>query len=45
MMTPSEIMAKFVEAYDAFIVIKGQPTDSDVNGIFEALSRIFYHIE
>ena len=43
--TPSDIRAKFVEASDAFIVIEGQPTNSDVNRVFEALSRILYPIE
>ena len=37
MTTPSEITTKFVEAYDTFIVIKGQPTNSDFNQVFEAL--------
>ena len=45
MTTPSEITAKFVEASDACIVIEGQPTDSDVNRVFKALSRILYPIE
>ena len=45
MTTPSEITANFVEAYEAFIVIEGQPTDLDVNWIFEALSRIRYPIK
>ena len=45
MTTPSEITAKSVEAYDSFIVIEGQPTDSDVNRVFEDLSRILYPIE
>ena len=45
MTTPSEITAKFLEAYDAFIIIEGQPTDSDVNRVFDALSRILYPIE
>ena len=45
MTKPSEITVKFVEAYEAFIVIEGQPTDSDVNRVFEALSRILYPIE
>ena len=43
--TPSEITEKFVEASDAFIVIEGQPTKSDVNQVFEALSRILYPIK
>ena len=45
MTTLSERTEKFVEASDAFIVIEGQPTDSDVNQIFEALSRILYPVE
>ena len=45
MTTLSEITAKFVEVYDTFIVIEGKPTDSDVNQVFEALSRILYPIE
>ena len=45
MTTPSEITANFVEAYDAFIVIEGHPTDSDVNRVFEALSCILYPIK
>ena len=45
MMTPSEITAKFVEASDAFIVIEGQHTDSDVNRVFKALSHILYPTE
>ena len=45
MTTPLEITAKFVEVYDVFIVIEGQPTDSDVNRVFEALSHILYPIE
>ena len=45
MTTPSEITAKFVEVYKAFIVIEGKPTDSDVNWVFKALSRILYPIE
>ena len=45
MTTPSEITAKIVEAYDALIVIEGQPTDSDVNRFFEALYHILYPIE
>ena len=44
MTTPSEITAKFVEASNAFIVIKGHPTDSDVHRVFEDLSRILYPI-
>ena len=34
-----------MEAYDAFIVIEGQSTDSDVNRVFETPSRILYPIE
>ena len=45
MTTPSEITKKFVEAYEAFIIIEGQPTDSDVNRVFEALLCILYPIE
>ena len=45
MKNPSEITAKFVEASDAFIVIEGEPTNSDVNQVFGALSRILYLIE
>ena len=45
MTTPSKIAEKFVEAYDAFIAIKRQPTDSDINWVFEALSSILYPIE
>ena len=45
MTTPLEITENFVEAYDAFIVIEGQSTDSDVNRVFEALSHILYPIE
>ena len=45
MMTPSDTTEKFVEAYNAFILIEGQPTDSDMKWVFEALSRILYPIE
>ena len=45
MTTPSEITKKFVEAYEAFIIIEGQPTDSDVNRVFEALLCILYPIK
>ena len=45
MMRPSEITEKFVEASNDFILIEGQPTDSDVNWVFETLSQILYPIE
>ena len=45
MTTPSDTTEKFVEAYNAFILIEGQPTDSDVNQVFKALSRILYPIK
>ena len=45
MTMPSEITEKFVESSDAFILIEGQPTNSNVNRVFEALSRILYPIE
>ena len=45
MTTPSEITANFMEAYEDFIAIEGQPTDSYANRVFEALSRILYPIE
>ena len=45
MTTPSEIPAKFIEAFKAFENIDGQPTESDVNRVFKALSHILYIIE
>ena len=42
---PSEIMALFVEASNAFIVIEGQPIKSDINQVFNALSHFLYPIE
>ena len=45
MKTPSKITAKFVEASDAFTVIEGKPTDTDVNRVFESLSYILYPTE
>ena len=44
MTTLLEITARFMEAFDAFIAIKTQSTNSDVNQVFEALSRILYPI-
>ena len=34
-----------MKVYDTLIVIKGQPTNSDVNQVFEALLCILYPIE
>ena len=45
MTTLLEITVRFMEASDAFIAIKSQSTNSDVNRVFEALSRILYTIK
>ena len=45
MTTPLEITANFMEAPNAFIAIKSRPTNSDVNQVFEDLSRILYPIK
>ena len=45
MTTPLDITAKFMEAYGTFIVIEGQPTNLDVNRVFEVLYRILYPTE
>ena len=45
MTKPSVIMETFVEAYDAFILIEGHPTNSDVNKVFEALSHFLCPIK
>ena len=45
MTKPSVIMENFVEAYDAFILIEGHPTNSDVNKVFEALSHFLCPIK
>ena len=34
-----------MEVSNAFIVIKGQPTDSGINQVFETLSQILYPID
>ena len=45
MTMPSEITVKFVEEYNTFVLIEGQPIDSDMNRVFEALSRILYPVK
>ena len=42
MTTPSELTAKFIEAFD---VKTEQPTDAYINDIFEALGQLLYVVE
>ena len=45
MTTPSELMEKFVEAFEAFEVLNELSTDTYVNSIFKVLSRILYFVK
>ena len=45
MTTPSELTAKFVEAFEAFDVKTEQPTDAYINSIFESLGHLLYVVE
>ena len=45
MTTPSELTAKFVEAFEAFDVKTEQPTDAYINSIFESLGQLLYVVE
>ena len=45
MTRPSELTAKFAEAFEAFDVLDEQPTDVYVSSIFEVLSSLLYVVE
>ena len=45
MTTPSELTAKFVEAFEAFDVKTEQSTDAYINSIFELLGQLLYVVE